>query len=1197
MHNIFPLGARPRQSYSDSRALPCLNFNINNRVSHILAVGFTILILIVVTTHAQTPDLAGGAPRTVSRALPAGYTGATPLEVMTGQATLVGRLAPTQKLRVVLGLQPPHMAEEENFLVQLQTKGSPNFRKFLTPAQWNARFAPSAEDEQRVVDWAQNQGLTVTQRYANRLLVDVEGTSETIEKAFAIQMNQYKAGDSTEFSNDSDPVIPSELQGILHSVGGLNSLQRAHALHEGNIQQTAPIYSPLAESPVSPNMHADGNHAAYEAAMKAAAERAGTDNSSMKGLAKSGGTVTPGITNGYIDPTDLYSSYGYDFNALQAQGHCCNPLGNSGSSPPEASIGIATAGDFANSDIAGFHAQYPYLAYSYNSVYVDGTPACCNDETTLDTEWSLATANDFGGYQNTAHIWIYEGANTLLSTFSDVYNQMLSDAHVRVFTTSWGCAEITCASTGQMDTDHAIFNSMVGQGWTLMAASDDKGVTAGCDDALRVQHPSSDPDMVAVGGTELALYGDGTFDFEHAWAGSHAAGACADNNGGSGGGCSAYYTAPGFQTGTIASSFCGSGARSVPDISLNAYYGENYYFNGSLGGAGGTSIAAPEVAGFMAQENAYLLAIGSGCGSGHLSSCAPMGDPNYAIYYEAYNVDYNNSSPYATHSPFYDINDGGCNSNDITDEYSLNYYCAVNGYDRVTGWGSFNALQLSWLISSWDAGTGVNPTVTFTGPPVNTSSDTWYNTDQTISWTVTAQPNSVSHVPATGVAGYSWLWDADFSDPTSEAHQGTGNLFYSGPAVKNLSMSDTMSSSVLLSSAGQGCHYLNVYGFDNTGFTTGSSYYYWICYDNVPPTIGISTNPVTSYSTWVNHSVVVTLTPADSGSGIYKTYYGVNTFSCYPGNVAGCQVYTAPFTISTPGQSYIYYWTQDKAGNVSGEPFQWVSIEAPAALTAPTPSTTLAGPKATFTWSAGVHASAYALRLGTTPGGTDVYVTGVTTATSATPTNLPLNGETIHARLYTYFGSTQVYTDYTFTAAKQSALTAPTPSTTLTGPKVTFTWSAGSEATDYALRLGTTPGGTDVYVTGVTAATSATPTNLPLNGETIHARLYTYFGSSVVYTDYTFTAAKQAALTSPIPSTTLTGSKVTFTWTAGTEATGYALRLGTTPGGNDIYGSGVTTATSATPTNLPTNGETIHARLYTYFGSSMVYTDYVYTAQ
>ena len=43
--------------------------------------------------------------------------------------------------------------------------------------------------------------------------------------------------------------------------------------------------------------------------------------------------LTPTLhMNGNYDPTDIYNSNAYDYNALQALGHCCNPNSNPGSS-------------------------------------------------------------------------------------------------------------------------------------------------------------------------------------------------------------------------------------------------------------------------------------------------------------------------------------------------------------------------------------------------------------------------------------------------------------------------------------------------------------------------------------------------------------------------------------------------------------------------------------------------------------------------------------------------------------------------------------------------------------------------------------------------------------------------------------------------------------------------------------------------
>ena len=99
----------------------------------------------------------------------------TPRQVREGSAPLVEAYNPASKLRLAISIKAPKMAEEEAFLKKLQDKSSPNFHKYLSPDQWNARFAPSVQEEQAVVDWVTSQGLTVTARYPNRLMVNVEG--------------------------------------------------------------------------------------------------------------------------------------------------------------------------------------------------------------------------------------------------------------------------------------------------------------------------------------------------------------------------------------------------------------------------------------------------------------------------------------------------------------------------------------------------------------------------------------------------------------------------------------------------------------------------------------------------------------------------------------------------------------------------------------------------------------------------------------------------------------------------------------------------------------------------------------------------------------------------------------------------------------------------------------------------------------
>ena len=93
--------------------------------------------------------------------------------------------------------------------------------------------------------------------------------------------------------------------------------------------------------------------------------------------------------------------------------------------------------------------------------------------------------------------------------------------------------------------------------------------------------------------------------------------------------------------------------------------------------------------------------------------------------------------------------------------------------------------------------------------------------------------------------------------------------------------------------------------------------------------------------------------------------------------------------------------------------------------------------------------------------------------------------------------------------------------------------------------------------------------------------------------------AVPAALTSPTPGSTLTSSSATFTWSAGAGVSVYEFRLGTTgPGSKDVYNSAEATTTALTSglvSNIPTNGATLYARIYSWINGAWQYHDYTYT--
>jgi subtilase family serine protease len=109
----------------------------------------------------------------------------------------------------------------------------------LTPAQWNARYAPSAADVAKVTRYLHAQGFTGVHVAGDRTLVSATGTTAQAETAFATTLANFKLGKQVVFGNVSPAKVPSALGGIVRSVIGLNDLS-LNAIHTDVLQAGSP---------------------------------------------------------------------------------------------------------------------------------------------------------------------------------------------------------------------------------------------------------------------------------------------------------------------------------------------------------------------------------------------------------------------------------------------------------------------------------------------------------------------------------------------------------------------------------------------------------------------------------------------------------------------------------------------------------------------------------------------------------------------------------------------------------------------------------------------------------------------------------------------------------------------------------------------------------------------------------------------
>jgi len=392
-----------------------------------------------------------------------------------------------------------------------------------------------------------------------------------------------------------------------------------------------------------------------------------------------------------------------------------------------------------------------------------------------------------------------------------------------------------------------------------------------------------------------------------------------------------------------------------------------------------------------------------------------------------------------------------------------------------------------------------------------------------------------------------------------------------------------------------------------TGYTTSavvSATY------NIPVIQPVLTAPAQG-STLTSTSVTFAWTPGTMGT-LYELFVGtlgIGTSNLYNSGATGATsaTVTVPAT-ALPVYARFYWLIDGTTWGFADYTFTASGTPTPAVILSPTPGTQLGGTSGTFTWSTGVAATDYEFLVGTTgPGSDNLYSSGETGATSATVTDLPSNGETVYVRLYSLINGAWQYNSYTYTASGSptlAVLMTPTPGTTLSGTSVTFDWTPGNIATEFEFLAGTNgPGSSNLYNSGETGATSATVTDLPSNGETVYVRLYSLINGAWQYNSYTYVASGSpiaAALTTPIPntSTPLSGSSVTFTWTPGNVATAFEFWVGTGySGSTNLYNSNETGATTATVTDLPTNGVTVYVRLYSLINGAWQYTNYTYIAE
>ena len=461
-----------------------------------------------------------------------------------------------------------HQDALEKLLSQQTDRTSPNYHHWLTPAEFKEQFGPAPADVDKVRAALQAAGFILVGEKTQNL--EVEGPVSAVERMFSTHLQQVQInGGRVKFSTGEGRLTMPE---TLAAAGAV--------IPEFNTHLMAHVHSTRA----------------------------------ARNIADSFPRTRLSSSESYYYPNDLNEAYQLpsftgEFDLL-GSGHKVQTAGVG------VHIGVVISSVISPSDLAStFNSTLPLggvldliQAYSAHSNLpvptvtirpVDGGSGPFDPSTddafeaSLDTQMSLGTAP---GAEET----LYDMPDLSDGSIADAYSAVNEDNAVDVVSSSFGGCELyyTKAYNGGVDETgilkvfHGLFQQGNSQGITFVASSGDNGAvpclsaafannpTNGTLFVRGVENPASDPNVTAVGGTNLstsatpkdndATYKKENADFDPTLPAEYQIGpttivSVKNNTWGSGGGYSKVFAKPAYQDLVDTGS---KTERSVPDVSL-----------------------------------------------------------------------------------------------------------------------------------------------------------------------------------------------------------------------------------------------------------------------------------------------------------------------------------------------------------------------------------------------------------------------------------------------------------------------------------------------------------------------------------------------------------------------------------------------------------------------------------------------------
>jgi len=521
---------------------------------------------------------------------------------------------------------------------------SGSYRQFLTPAQIADRFGASVADQNAAIAYFHTFGIWVS-GWKQRMMLHVAGTQTQLEAAFHTKFGQYRSPlGETFFAPETAPFVAAAVPVI----GSANIVYRTKR-YTPQFVTSKGIGTGYSPEQIAAAFDFTGAYAAgYTGSgitigiigtgpvVTAASGKVG-DADAYRELYKVPGTSTVVLVpttgsdpvvngaSGFASPPPVsISGCTGSTNPADGQSYSVSPVPGCNPEDEEAQLDTEQASSLARDATVQF-----YLAYNPNDGCESGGQPVQNQPCPAG-----AGNPEQGLAENEEELQTIIDHNT-----ADVVSGSFGGPEPGEVGSTSPPAPFTSDGSGLDPTEYAM---MVAEGMSVFISSGDSGSNS-CQqggpsnmlDSLCVEYPASDPSVTGVGGVTTPLNSAGGIAGPiTAWGVQTTAGL----EGGTGGGVSAYFPLPSYQSG--APGVSGS-TRNVPDLALEGdpatgvatlIYADPSFGGPQLGAVGGTSVAAPEMAAMWALVVQACKQTASCASKGSGQYPYRLGNPDPALY-------------------------------------------------------------------------------------------------------------------------------------------------------------------------------------------------------------------------------------------------------------------------------------------------------------------------------------------------------------------------------------------------------------------------------------------------------------------------------------------------------------------------------------------------------------------------------------